>query len=279
MVSKKNRLNDLNGTEWIKRTISWFTLKAKPRTQKTIKHPGKFPEELAEKFISFFTQKGAWVIDPFVGVGSTIIACRNLERNSVGIELSKEFANIAKNRLKQKTMFEVSKHHIICGDSQNIDELIRNSFKEKIPEFDFCITSPPYWNMLSKQRGGSDSQHRERKEKGLQLVYSSDENDLGNINNYETYLDNLIEIFKKLKQFIKKNAYLVVILQNILDETGKFRPIAWDFSVKMREFFEQNQEQVWCQTDKTVGIWGFPTKYISNVHHHYCLIFRNTKQQ
>ena len=277
MVSEKNRLNDLNGKEWIKRTISWFTLNVKKRTEKTIKHPGKYPEELVERYVSFFTKKDEWVIDPFVGVGSTLIACQNLQRNAVGIDLNEEFITITKNRLSQKTIFELTKQHIIKGDSKEIDKLLKRRFKEKIPLFDFCMTSPPYWNMLSKQRGGSDSQHRETKEKGLKLVYSSDEKDIGNIENYSNYLNELIEIFIKLRNYLKNKAYLVVVLQNIMDENGNFVPIAWDFCYRMHNYYEINQEQIWCQTDKTVGIWGFPTKYVSNVHHHYCLVFRNTK--
>ena len=57
------KLNDLTGKEWVKSTKSWFTLQSRQR-YKTIKHPGKFPEELAEKFILFFSKKNEVVFDP-----------------------------------------------------------------------------------------------------------------------------------------------------------------------------------------------------------------------
>ena len=52
------KLNDLDGKTWIKATKSWFIINGKARTKEVIKHPAKFPEELAEKFIEFFTKKG-----------------------------------------------------------------------------------------------------------------------------------------------------------------------------------------------------------------------------
>ena len=74
------KLNDLDGKEWVKNTKSWFILKGKSRSKEVINHPAKYPEELAEKFVSFFTKKDEIVFDPFMGVGSTGVACNKLKR-------------------------------------------------------------------------------------------------------------------------------------------------------------------------------------------------------
>ena len=275
-VTKKNHLNDLTGTEWVKHSISWFTLKTRARTSSELRHPGKFPEGLAERFIRLFTKREQWVIDPFLGVGSTLLASRKLERNGVGIEINPRFAKSANSALDQQVLFPVTSQKVICGDSLNLRELLKSHFGANVPRFDLCMTSPPYWNMLQKHRGGSDSQHRQRKERGLPLVYSNDiESDISNIVDYKAYLDTLVNVFKELKPLMKHNGHVVVVLQNIRDEEGEFVPIAWDFSSKIKELFRPRQEQIWCQTDKKTGIWGYPTSYVANVHHHYCLIFQN----
>jgi DNA modification methylase len=72
---KNNKLNDLTGSEWIQFTKSWFIVNPKQRKDKEFAHPAKFPEELAEHFIRFFTKMGQVVFDPFAGISSTILAC------------------------------------------------------------------------------------------------------------------------------------------------------------------------------------------------------------
>lgn len=274
----KNTLNDLTGKQWIKHTISWFTLKIRARKDSEIEHPGKYPHELCERFIEFFSKKEQWIIDPFLGVGSTLIAARILGRNGVGIELNLEFAETAKKLLRNPSIYSVflnTKQKVIVGDSANIEQILTENRYEK-EQFQICMTSPPYWNMLSKHRGGSNSQHRERLEKGLKLTYSESDNDIGNIDSYEQYLEKIINIFQQLKPFIKKKGWLIIIVQNIRDEDGVMRPIAWDLAQKLSKTYTLKQEQIWCQSDKPVGIWGYPKTYISNVHHHYCLVFQNS---
>ena len=54
----------------------------------------------------------------------------------------------------------------------------------------------------------------------------------------------------------------------------EMKPLAWDLAKRLNEKFILKQERIWCQDNKTLGIWGYPTVYISNVHHHYCLVFQ-----
>ncbi|MFX1511080.1 MAG: DNA methyltransferase [Promethearchaeota archaeon] len=274
-IGDKRRLNDLEGKEWIKRTRSWFIINPRPRTKGELNHPGKFPEEVVEHFVEFFTKKSDTVLDPMVGVGSTLLACRKLQRNAIGIDISEKFIQVSQERLDSLPMSEEHIQHVIVGDSLELESLLISQYENEIPPIDFVITSPPYWNMLCKSRGGSDSQHKERKRKGLQLTYSDDPQDIGNIQSYEEYLQALYRLFKQVRSVLKEDGYLVVIAQNMRDVDGTMRPIAWDLAKKLSKIFLLRQEQIWCQDNKKLGIWGYPTTYVSNVHHHYCLIFQH----
>ena len=98
----KNKLNNLTGKEWIKFSKSWFIHRPPRRKNDELLHPAKFPETLVEEFISFFTKEGGWVLDPFMGTGSALIAAGNLKRNAIGVELSADFFKIAKKRIERE---------------------------------------------------------------------------------------------------------------------------------------------------------------------------------
>jgi DNA modification methylase len=139
----------------------------------------------------------------------------------------------------------------------------------------WCGNSPPYWNILHKSRGGSDSVHKERAEMGMNLSYSTLKDDLGNCESYDEFMDKLIEIFVKIKHFLSKGAYICLVVQNFLDDDGKYIPMAWDIGYRLSKHYTLCQEKIWCQPHKKAGIWGFPVKYISSTHHQYCIIVRN----
>jgi len=278
-VKQKNKLNNLTGKEWIKFTKSWFIVNPKRRSKDSVNHPGKFPEELVEKYINFFTKKNAYVLDPFLGVGSTLIACENTQRNGIGIELSKEFAEIARSELKKIKPKKNQK--VIVGDSSNIDKIFKRKNINIPKKVDFIITSPPYWNMLGESRGNVKSTHKKREEKGLKTTYSENTKDLGNLVDYDEFLHGLVDIFEKCYELLKDKKYMVVVLQNLRNKKGRITTLAWDLAKKLdSEKFIFAGEQLWLQDNKQLGIWGYPNIFVSNVHHHYCLVFyKNTEKK
>ena len=64
------------------------------------KHIAMFPEELPKRLIKMFSFVGETVLDPFLGSGTTSLAARNLDRNSVGYEINREFIPIIKDKLQ-----------------------------------------------------------------------------------------------------------------------------------------------------------------------------------
>src|SRR5256712_6129166 len=99
-ATRRNKLNELSGRDWIKFTKSWFVHRPEARGDRKIRHPASFPESMVKEFVSFFTRKGELVVDPFVGTGSTLVAALETGRSGIGFEIVKKYANIARVRVK-----------------------------------------------------------------------------------------------------------------------------------------------------------------------------------
>jgi site-specific DNA-methyltransferase (adenine-specific) len=99
---------DLTKEEFVEWTNGLWTFAPETR-QKKIGHPAMFPEELPKRLIKMFSWKGALVVDPFMGSGTTAIACINTNRNYIGFELDTGYFNIATERIEnhkqQLTLF------------------------------------------------------------------------------------------------------------------------------------------------------------------------------
>ncbi|MFW9799665.1 MAG: DNA methyltransferase, partial [Candidatus Thorarchaeota archaeon] len=131
----KMKLNELNGKEWVKSTKSWFVVNPPSRNRAQMQHPAKFPESLVARFVNFFTQPGAWVLDPFAGVGSTLVACRTLERNSLGVELNPDFVDVGKAAIQNAK--GSGEQLLVTGDSMDIAALIETQYGEEVPPFQY----------------------------------------------------------------------------------------------------------------------------------------------
>lgn len=87
---------DLTKDEFLKFTKNvWFL----PIEAKRL-HPAQYPEELPYRCIKLFSWMGDLIFDPFSGVGTTCLVANKLKRKYIGIELSKKYCDIAKERLK-----------------------------------------------------------------------------------------------------------------------------------------------------------------------------------
>ena len=160
-VDSRNLLNDLNGSQWLLETKSFFYQKGlgakHPHAQIERQHPAPFSFQDISHLVTFFTKEGMKVLDPFGGVGSTAKACELEGRICTSIELQKKWHNLAIVRLETEVGEGSSKKHsFILGDTR--EEL------KKLDDcsFDFMVTSPPYWSILNKKadyKVKKDEQH------------------------------------------------------------------------------------------------------------------------
>ena len=260
----ENKLNDLPGKEWIQFTKSWFILNPAPRKAKML-HPASFPEELAEEFIQFFTKENQWVIDPFAGTASTLVAAKNLNRNSVGIELYSDYVSWAEKRLKSLDNSGPATV-MIQADSRHLkDELL----KRGLQKMDFCITSPPYWNQLKR----SSERQKIRHISGMRTIYGDCEKDLSAIEDYGEFLSQLEIVFDNVYDIMSYGSYLVVVTNNIYAE-GRIWPLAFDTFNMLSKRWTPKDERIWCQNDKKLFPFGMFHSYVGNRSHHYCLVFK-----
>ena len=147
-----NNFNDLSATDWIKETVSVWTQKGlgakHPDTKIEKEHPAPYSFTDISRIINFFTKKNDIVLDPFLGIGSTLKACAINGRQGIGIELVDKYVKLSKERLKSELtdLFIEKNQKIIKGDSRLKLKQIESD------SIDLVVTSPPYWNILKKKR-------------------------------------------------------------------------------------------------------------------------------
>ena len=259
-----NRLNDMTGKDWVKFSKSWFVLNPPRRDRAKIVHPAGFPETLVQEFVEFFTKRGMWVLDPFLGTGSTLLAARSLGRNGVGVEVNAKYASIARARLESAGGDGSTRQVVVEGDSRRLVELL-----EGFPLMDFCITSPPYWNQLVR----ASMRQRERREKGWDTVYSGDARDIGNIAEYDGFVEAQRLIFEQVYRVVRPGGYLVVVTNNVF-AGGRLWPLAFDTLTSLSGLWVPKDERIWLHDDKRLLPLGVYNAWVGNRCHHYCLIFR-----
>ncbi len=267
-----NKLNDLDPKTWLKFQKSWFIHNPPPRKKGVLVHPAKFPETMAQDFIEFFTKKGGTVLDPMAGTGSTLIAALRAGRNAWGIELNAKYAEIAAELVSQEqaALAEASaglSATVIHGDAAKAV-----SYGIPSESIDYVLTSPPYWDMLHAK--GAENQKKRRETEALDVVYSDDPHDLGNIHDYDAFVALLVEIYAGLKPLLKERAYLTIIVKNV-KKGGKIYPLAWDLARELGRVYTLKDEKIWMQDNQPLAPFGLGSAWVSNTFHHYCLQFRN----
>jgi DNA modification methylase len=265
-----NKLNDLDSKSWLKFQKSWFIHNPPPRKKGVLVHPAKFPETLAQEFIEFFTKHGESVLDPMAGTGSTLVAALRAGRHSYGIELNPKYAEIAKQIIEEERnvlgeKVEGLTSTVIHGDAAEIANY-------ELPRIHFVLTSPPYWDMLRAR--GAETQKKRRASSALDVHYSDDPHDLGNIKDYEEFLEKLVNIYKRLKPLLCDKAYLTIIVKNV-KKGGKIYPLAWDIAREVGKTYILKDEKIWVQDNQRLAPFGLGSAWVSNTFHHYCLQFRN----
>ena len=162
---KPNHLNCLSAKEWLKNQLGvWqFNYEGRDIRDKKI-HPATFPISLATRVIELFTHEGELVLDPFVGSGTTLVAAQDTNRNAVGFDLQQGYIDVSESRLLQKNLFAGTSQLAVHDDASNVVEYLDPG------SVSLVVTSPPYANLLNRQRRNKSRRDRERSARGRRAV-------------------------------------------------------------------------------------------------------------
>jgi DNA modification methylase len=176
-----------------------------------------------------------------------------------------KYKEIAEKRVKntiESTNVNVN-CKVILGDSRNLSQLVGEQ------KFDYCITSPPYWNQLKRNY----IRQKERKNTGLDTIYGDKKEDIGNIDSYQDFLMEQKKVFSEVHKVMKYGGYLTIITNNVF-YNGRLFPLAFDTLTTLSDIWTPKDEKIWCQDDKPLLPLGIYNAWVGNRHHEYCLIFR-----
>jgi len=262
------RMNNLDGKTWLQYSFSlWKDIK-KTNGERKLKHPAMFPTQLTSRLIEIFTKnKGDVVLDPFLGSGSTIVSAYKLGRKGIGFELSKEYAKLSNNRVINIQLDlthkkeELIKPEIYTKTIFDVPKVLQEN------SVDLVITSPPYWDILTVKRSADRKEIRK---------YSDSEEDLGNIPNYEIFLDKLHEAFEGVYRVLKKGKYCIIIVMDIRKK-AKFYPFHMDVVNRMQKVgFKLDDIIIWDRQKEYNNMrpLGYPCVFRVNKVHEFVLIFK-----
>jgi DNA modification methylase len=273
-----NTLNDLSSSEWLQRTKSVMFQKGlganHEETKYEHRHPCPFSYQDAERLITFFTKCGQKVIDPFSGIASTLKASALTGRIGTGIELSPEYCGWGTERLSEEVPTEqlmAYPQQVINGDARDVIQTLPDN------EYDFLLSSPPYWRILSKTPD-KKAKINPALRNGT-LAYSDDARDFGCIADYDNFIQEMASFILSCRRVLKPNAYLAIIVADFRDGPTLY-PYSADLLTAIRQQPQPDKAlvlqgiKILAQNRKRLYPYGYPTAYVPNIHHHYILIYR-----
>jgi DNA modification methylase len=275
-VTPRNTINDLSAREWMSESVSVWTQRGlgagHADAQIERQHPAPFSFTDVARLVRLFTKRGMTVLDPFMGVGSTLKACALEGRNGIGMELNERFAGLAAERLSTEVPPDVlgeSRQVIQQGDARELIGVL------PADSVDFLVTSPPYWGILNKK-----PDHKVRQERignGLETRYGDDSRDFANIMIYGDFVAALAVFFGLCSRVLRNGKYCVIIVGDFR-HGGRYFPLHADLARELENRgYVLKAMNVLYQRHKRVFPYGYPAAYVSNVHHQNVLVLRNER--
>ena len=296
----RNKLNDLSGSEWVYflksvelageshnlaslndlTEIEWalahapvwdthYPTRGKEAYAHHIRkqHPSPKPPQLMKRLVEFFTKKGGRVLDPFVGVGGTLLACSMTERKGIGVDLSPEYLEIYH---KASAELGFAPQPVFAGDSRNLQEILKDT-----DAFDLILTDPPYADMLSRKQSGD-----KKKKTGddSPTPFTNQSNDLGNMPMAQFY-ESLKQVIDGAVQYLKPKGYVLIFCKDLQPTKEHHNMIHVDIvnALARIDNLQFRGYKIWYDKSHRLYPFGYPYAYVSNQFHQFVLIFRKEK--
>lgn len=192
---KTSKINDINLLRWkeydeIITDSLWVLDKRDTSGAHLGWYWGNFIPQIPHQMMLRYTKKGDWVLDTFVGSGTTLIECRRLGRNGIGIELNPEVAQKAKELVEKEQNKDKVVSEIFVGDSRtiNIKQILD---KYGIKQVQLLIMHPPYHDIIK---------------------FSKDERDLSNAKTTEEFLKMFGDVVENATPYLEKDRYFALVI-------------------------------------------------------------------
>ena len=290
----RNTLNELSGEEWLYFTKSvWTTAYPSELGHKLRKeHGANKPPRLMAKLIEFFTRSGDLVLDPFAGVGGTLLgaAIARGPRRALGIELAPRWAEIYARVVADALAehdgqgaqladlgpsdpggvraFDPSGCELRVGDAL---EALPNLASESI---DFVATDPPYNVQLPMtMSGGALSADFANRRTDYAMV-TDDPADIANAADYPAFLDRMTEVLAQVERVLKPGRYAVLIVRDAYQD-GRYVFTGADLAARAASVgLTPKGDLIWYQAGTRLRPYGYPTGFVPNIAHQHLLVLR-----
>ncbi len=255
----RNSVNDLTGKEWKFNTKSVIdksypiNMQHKLRSQ----HGGQKPPELCKDIIKVFSKEGDIILDPFMGVGGTLLGASLCNRKAIGIDLNERWIEIYK---EVSTLEKLQIQQTYIGNSLNI----LSEFEDET--FDFMLTDVPYWNIdtVKKTRNKSIQQSK------LSNFDNSTEDQTK-----DEWLSSLRIIFEVAIKKIKFKKYFAIFIGDIY-KGSQYHMLSSDLANEIMKIdnVKMKANLIWVDNSKSLHVFGYPKAYVPSMIHQNILVFR-----
>ncbi len=264
-----NALNELAGNEWLFFTKSVLQTSYPAAYGQALRrqHGANKPPQLMAHIIEFFTKPGGTVLDPFAGVGGTLIGASISGRHATGIELNRRWIEVYRQVCGQE---ELTEQEVIQGDCLTVMEAMAAAGRQ----FDFVVTDPPYSIALDKTLSGDRYAASHANRRTDFDSFSDDPRDFRNLGSFDEYYQAIGRMAARVHPLLRPGGYLVLIIRDSY-QNGQYVMASYEISRQVEAAdFVMKGIKIWYGTGARVRPYGYPYAYVPNIVHQNILVFR-----